>query len=65
MFTVNNVPVTGQRKDDYWEGGLEVSYDFSRWLKASASYTFRGNHSTDAGADFSNNLLGLTIDLRY
>jgi hypothetical protein len=65
VFTVNNVPVTAQRKDDYWEGGLDVTYEFNRSVKASASYTFRGNHSTDDGADFSNNLLGLTIDLRY
>jgi hypothetical protein len=65
VFTVTNVSVPNRRKDDYWEGGLDVSYIFSRWLRASANYTIRLNRSTVSAAEFSDNLLGLTIGLRY
>ena len=65
IFVSGNIPVFVQRNDDYWEGNVQVSYDFAEWLMVSGTYTFRNNQSTDPTVAFSNNVLGLTIDWRY
>ncbi len=53
------------RKDDYWEGGFSTSYLFTSWLSSAASYTLRSNSSSINGANFSNNLLSLTVSLKF
>ena len=61
--TVSGVPLV--RSDDYWEGNFQVSYLFTSWLNASADYTLRHNQSTLTGAEFSDNLISLTVGVRY
>jgi hypothetical protein len=65
VFTVANFAAGTRRKDDYWEGGLDATYNYSQWLTASAYYTLRNNRSTVPGVEFSNNILGLILGLRY
>ena len=65
VFTGATTPVTNPRQDKTWEGGLMTSYIFSSWCSASANYSFRKNHSTVTGVDFSNNLLNLMLGFRY
>ena len=64
-FTLNNIATSARRKDDYWEGSLDVTYLWSQWLSASANYTVRSNRSTLPAVEFSNNILGLILGLRY
>ena len=61
----NALALPDRRVDNYWEGRLQLSYLYARWLSASANYTFRSNQSTIPLAEFSNNLVGLTLGLRY
>jgi hypothetical protein len=65
VFTLGNLPEVIRRKDDYWEGGLAVTYLYSQHLSASANYTYRSNQSNISGAEFSDNILGLMLGLRY
>jgi hypothetical protein len=65
IFVSRMTPVLVQRNDSFWEGSLELTYDCSEWLKVSGTYTLRNNQSTDPAVEFSNNVLGMVIDLRY
>ena len=65
VFSLNNSITAVDRNDNYWEGDLQASYLIRSWLSASADYTIRSNHSTLAGAQFSNNLLSLMLGWRY
>lgn len=65
VFTLDNFPEAIRRKDDYWEGGLQITYLYSQHLSASANYTYRTNQSTVPAVDFSDNILGLMLSLRY
>jgi hypothetical protein len=65
VFTLANSSAVNRRKDNYWEGNLEATYNYSLWLNASAYYTLRNNRSTVPGVEFSNNIVGLILGLRY
>ena len=65
VFKQNNVPVTVNRQDDYWEGALQSNYTFTNWLTASVDYTYRKNHSTRPDAFYGNNVFNLTMAVRY
>jgi hypothetical protein len=65
IFNVENVILSAHRRDHYWETSLMASYIFSTWLSATADYTFRTDRSTLPGIEFSNNLMSLTLGLRY
>lgn len=53
------------RSDRYWQGDLVASYLFSSWLSFSLDYTRRNNNSNFSAAEFSDNIISLTIGLRY
>ena len=53
------------REDSYWQSDLVVSYLLNSWLSMSLDGTFRRNHSTIPGVEFSDNILGLSVGLRY
>jgi hypothetical protein len=59
------VPTPSGRTDRIWEGKLSASYNYTVWLFTSASYTAQRNRSTLTAADFVDNLLSLTMGLRY
>jgi hypothetical protein len=65
VFTVENQPVSTDRRDKDWEAGLFTSLSYSKWLTATANYTFRNNHSTLSIVDFSDDILSLTLTFRY
>jgi hypothetical protein len=65
VFTVQNHPVSSDRRDKDWEAGLFTSLSYSKWLTATANYAFRTNHSTISPADFSDDILSLTFTFRY
>lgn len=65
VFSPTNAPTQTGRNDRYWEGNLQASYRFRSWLSATADYTLRNNDSTLPGAQFSNNILSLTVGWRY
>lgn len=53
------------REDSYWQTDLAVTYLFNSWLSMSLDGTFRRNHSTIPGVEFSDNILGVSMGLRY
>lgn len=63
-LSYQNVNYSTFRKDDYWEGGLSATYLYSSRLSATAGYTLRYNSSNLSGAEFSDNILSLTINFR-
>ncbi len=65
VYVIGNLPVFVPRTDHFWEGSLDISYEFSEHFKAGATYTFRINRSNDPGVEFANNVIGLVVDLRY
>jgi hypothetical protein len=62
---LNILPELIRRKDNYWEGGLSVTYLYSQRVSASLNYTYRGNQSNIPAAEFNDNILGLMLGLRY
>jgi polysaccharide biosynthesis protein VpsM len=65
VFTVADQPAALHRVDGNFETSVFTSYDYSSWLTATANYTFRNNHSTLPGVDFSDNILSLMLVFRY
>lgn len=55
----------GGREDDYFEGQIGVNYTPSAYMTVTAGYVRRDNSSSVAGADFSNNVFGLSASFRY
>jgi len=53
------------RTDSTWEGTLIASYMLTSWIGVSADYRLRYNSSNFEGAQFSNNIIGLSLALRY
>jgi hypothetical protein len=54
-----------ERTDHLWEGGLNASYLFTEWFSTSATYSLRHTASTIPGVGFSQNVLSLTLGLKY
>jgi len=52
------------RTDDYWEGSVSATYIYSNRLSATAGYTLRNNQSTLSGAEFSDDIVTLTLSYR-
>ena len=65
VFLPGSAPASSGRIDHIWEGRLSASYLYSAWLSTSASYTAQRNRSTLTDADFVDNLLSLSVGLRY
>jgi hypothetical protein len=49
------------RKDDVGSFGLKVAYDFRRWLKLGAEYTYSERESNTNGFNYKRNLLLFTV----
>ena len=49
------------RKDDTGTFGLKVGYDFRRWLRLGAEYTYTQRDSNDNAVDYKRNLLLFTV----
>lgn len=52
------------RSEDYFEGGLNVSYAYSTYLNFGATYSYKNNDSTAAG-DFKNSVFTFGANVRY
>ena len=53
------------RSDDYLEGLLAVSYNLNSVVNLGASYAYRDNSSSSAGAEFTNNVFSFGANIRY
>jgi hypothetical protein len=53
------------RKDDYVEGLLAVTYNLNAIVNFGASYAYRDNSSSTAGAEFTNNVFSFGANIRY
>jgi polysaccharide biosynthesis protein VpsM len=49
------------RNEDTTTFGLKVAYDFRRWLRLGAEYTFSDRDSNDSAFDYKRNLLLFTV----
>lgn len=65
LYGVAAGSLTTRRKDDYYEGGFSTSFLVTGWLNTSASYTLRSNDSSLNAADFSNNLLSISVNAKF
>jgi hypothetical protein len=54
-----------KRRDDFWDAGVEVSYEFTKWFQVGASYHHRENDSTLATVDFDQNLVRIHALIHY
>jgi hypothetical protein len=57
--------VSQAREDTAWEGSLLASFMVTSWISVAAEYSLRHNASTVTAANVTNNLLGLSLTLRY
>ena len=53
------------RTDRLWEGTFSASYLITEWFSTSASYLLRKNNSTLSSVEFSDNVMSLTLGLKY
>lgn len=53
------------RVDNYLEGDFGATYAISRQVSVTASYAIRNNASNTSGAEFSDNVVSLSISGRY
>ncbi len=53
------------RQDDYFNAGVNLSYDFNRNWRSSLSYTHRRNESNDDDRSYFNNIVGLDVLWRF
>jgi hypothetical protein len=53
------------RDDDYVEGTATLSYLYNKYVTIRAFYTYRNNSSTLAGVQFSNNIGGGSVTVRF
>ena len=53
------------RTDKYYDGQLGVNYTYNTHVNLVASYDYKRNDSTNAGAKFNDNLFSVTANLRY
>lgn len=51
--------------DDFWQGGVGVSYVYNNNVNFTASYTHRNNSSNASLFEFSNNVFSIGANLRY
>ena len=65
FFRLGNLPAITIRQDRFWEGDFTATYIFTNWLTLTADYSVRDNHSTLPGAKYSDDILSLTLGLRY
>ncbi|MEJ1972681.1 MAG: outer membrane beta-barrel protein [Lacunisphaera sp.] len=54
-----------ERTDHLWSGTFTASYLFTEWFSTSASYLLRDNGSTIPSVEYSDNVLSLTLGLKY
>ena len=54
-----------ERTDHTWEADISATYLINDWFSTSASYLLRHNRSTLQAVDFSSNVVGLTMGLKY
>ncbi len=64
VFRTDATVVT-ERLDHLWEADLTATYLFTDWFSTSASYNFRKNSSTEPVAEFTSNIMALSMGLRY
>ena len=53
------------RTDHTWESTLSASYLFTDWFSTTAAYVFQQNNSTLPSVEYSNNVLSLSLGLKY
>ena len=49
------------RKDDTWEAGIGIIYQFKKWLRTEAKYSYTKRKSTDDDFNYRNNTYHLRI----
>ena len=53
------------RTDKYYDGTVGVNYTYNLHVNLVASYDYKRNDSTNAGAKFNDNLFSVSANLRY
>ncbi len=51
--------------DDFWQGGVGLSYIYNKTVNFTASYTHRNNSSDAPLFEFANNVFSIGANLRY
>jgi polysaccharide biosynthesis protein VpsM len=65
VFDPRNTTPANVRKDNYWVGSFAATYVFSSWLSFTADETYRTNRSSIEAVQFTNNIISLSLNLRY